>query len=156
MKNRLENKVAVVTGGTTGIGRATAVAFAREGAKVVVSGRRQNEGKETVRRVNEAGGEGVFVRGDASRETEVRAVVDTAMKKFGRLDYAFNNAGVEGAIGVPTHEQTEENFRQVVDVNVLGVLLSMKYEIAAMLKNGGGAIVNNASVAGMIGFPGMG
>src|ERR1041384_2655874 len=156
MSNRLKNKVAGITGGTTRIGRAAAVGFAREGAKFVVSGRRENEGKETVRLIKEAGGQGEFVRADASREAEVRALVDTAMKKFGQLDFAFNNAGVEGAIGVPTHEQTEENFRQVVDINVLGVLLSMKHEIAAMLRNGGGAIVNNASVAGMIGFPGMG
>src|ERR1041384_4185904 len=120
---KFENKVVLITGGTSGIGRATAVAFAREGAKVVVSGRREKEGRETVRLIKEAGGEGEFVRADASREAEVRALVDTAMKKFGQLDFAFNNAGIEVTVGVPTHEQTEENFRQVVDITVLGVLL---------------------------------
>src|SRR5262249_10386152 len=129
MKNRFENKVAVITGGTSGIGRATAVAFAREGAKILLTGRREIGGGGTMQLVKEGGGEGVFVRGDARLEDDIRLVVDTALKKFGRLDLAFNNAGVEGAIGVPTHEQTEANFRHVIDINVLGVLLSMKYEI---------------------------
>jgi len=154
MHKSFENKIALVTGGTTGIGRATAVAFARAGAKVVVSGRRETEGEETVRLIKKTGGDGLFVRADVSRETDVRALVEKTVAAFGRLDAAFNNAGVEGALFVSTHEQTETNYRQVTDVNVLGVLLSMKHEIAAMLKNGG-AIVNNASVGGMIGFPGM-
>ena len=154
MHKSLENKIALVTGGTTGIGRATAVAFARAGAKVVVSGRRETEGEETVRLIKKTGGDGLFVQADVSRETDVRALVEKTVAAFGRLDAAFNNAGVEGALFVSTHEQTETNYRQVTDVNVLGVLLSMKHEIAAMLKNGG-AIVNNASVGGMIGFPGM-
>jgi NAD(P)-dependent dehydrogenase (short-subunit alcohol dehydrogenase family) len=148
------NKVVLITGGTSGIGRATAVAFAREGAKVVVSGRRAEEGEETVRQIKAAGGEGIFVKTDVSKEAEIRNLVDTTVRTYGRLDVGFNNAGVDGTMG-PVIEQTAENYDFVMDINVKGTLLSMKHEIPAMLKGGGGSIVNMSSVAGTIGFPGM-
>lgn len=151
----MEDKVALVTGGASGIGRASALAFAQSGAKVVISGRREKEGFETVALIKKAGGQGTFIRTDVSKEAEVEALVSQTLGTYGRLDAAFNNAGIEGEVGKQTHEQSIENFRAVMDTNVLGVLLAMKHEIAAMLKNGGGAIVNNASVGGLIGFPGV-
>lgn len=147
------DKVALITGATSGIGRAAALAFAREGARVVVSGRREREGHETVALIEEAGGKATFVRADMTREPEVDALVKATLAAYGRLDVAFNNAGVEGTLG-PIHEQTVENYRHIMDANVLGVFFSLKHEIAAMLQNGGGAIVNNASVAGLVGLPG--
>jgi NAD(P)-dependent dehydrogenase (short-subunit alcohol dehydrogenase family) len=149
-----ENKVALVTGGTSGIGLATAVAFARAGAKVVLSGRREKEGKQVVSLIMKSGGDAAFIKTDVSNEVEVEALVDQTVSTFGRLDVAFNNAGVEGEGARRTHEQSVANYRTVMDINVLGVLVAMKYEIAAMLKNGGGSIVNNASVAGLVGLPG--
>ncbi len=147
------NKVALVTGATSGIGRATALAFAREGAQVVVSGRREKEGNETVALIKKAGGEAMFVKTDVTSEAEVAALVAKTLSTYGRLDAAFNNAGVEGKTG-SIHEQTVENYHDIMNANVLGVVLSLKHEIAAMLKKGGGAIVNNSSVAGLVGFPG--
>jgi NAD(P)-dependent dehydrogenase (short-subunit alcohol dehydrogenase family) len=155
MNKPMENKVALVTGGGSGIGQAAALAFARAGAKVVVSGRREKEGYETVSLIKKGGGEGTFVKADVSNEADVEKLVAHTLSTYGRLDAAFNNAGIEGEVGKQTHEQSVGNYRQVMDINVLGVLLSMKHEIAAMLKNGGGAIVNNASVGGVIGFPGV-
>ena len=146
-----ENKVALVTGGTTGIGRATAVAFAREGASVVVTGRREAEGKETVRLAELAGAKAFFIRSDASKEADVRAAVDATVKKFGRLDVAFNNAGVEENLG-PLPTRTRAEYERVFDVNVWGVLACLQHEVRAMRTSGGGAIVNNASVAGLIGM----
>jgi len=155
MQNKsFENKVALITGGTSGIGVATALAFAREGAKVVISGRREKEGNDVVSRIKKAGGEGLFIKTDVSEETGVEALVDKTLSTYGRLDAAFNNAGIEGEVGKQTHEQSAANYRAVMDINVLGVLLAMKYQISVMLKNGGGAIVNNASVGGLVGFPG--
>src|SRR6058998_2046965 len=156
MNASLENKVAVVTGGTSGIGKATALALAKAGAKVVVAGRRENEGQAVVKAIENAGGQALFVRTDTSREAEVKALVDKTEAALGRLDFAFNNAGVEGASGINTDQHTEENYRHTFDTNVLGVLLSMKYEIPAILKNGGGAIVNTSSVVGQVGLAGMG
>lgn len=147
-----QGKVALVTGGSSGIGRTTAVAFAREGAKVVVTSRRENEGKETVRLIKEIGSEGLFIRTDVSKEGDVKAMVEGTVKAYGRLDYAFNNAGIEGD-AAPLAEQTVDNYEAVLGINVKGVFLSMKYEIPQMLKNGGGAIVNMSSVGGLIGFP---
>jgi len=150
---RLQGKVALVTGGTSGIGRASALAFAREGARVVVSGRREKEGQEVVAAIRKAGGEASFVKADVSNERDVRALVDETVKRHGRLDVAFNNAGVEEVVG-PTHEKSVDDFDLLMNVNVKGVWLSMKYQIPAMLKSGGGSIVNTSSVAGMIGFGG--
>lgn len=149
-------RVALITGGTSGIGRAAAVAFAREGAKVVIAGRREKEGAETLALIQKAGGEGLFVKTDVSKEADIKALVEATLRKFDRLDVAFNNAGVEGQPFLPTSDQTEANYQHVFDINVKGVLLSMKHQIPAMLKNGGGAIVNNASVAGVVGMGGMG
>jgi NAD(P)-dependent dehydrogenase (short-subunit alcohol dehydrogenase family) len=155
MKTSFENKVALVTGGTSGIGKAAALALATAGAKVVVAGRRENEGREVVQAIGKLGGKALFVKTDVSHEADVKALVDKAVATFGRLDFAFNNAGVEGALNLPTDQQTEENFRHVFDINVLGTLFSMKHEIPAILKNGG-AIVNTSSVVGQVGLPGYG
>jgi NAD(P)-dependent dehydrogenase (short-subunit alcohol dehydrogenase family) len=145
----------LITGGTSGIGRAAAVAFAREGARVVVSGRRVEEGEETVRQIKAAGGQGIFVKTDITQAEQVKALVDKTVATYGRLDAAFNNAGFDGAPAL-TAEATEENYDSVFDANVKGVLLSMKYQIPALLKSGGGSIVNTSSVAGVIGMPTMG
>jgi NAD(P)-dependent dehydrogenase (short-subunit alcohol dehydrogenase family) len=145
-------KVVLVTGGTSGIGRVTAVAFATAGAKVVVSGRREKEGLAAVEEIKAAGGTAHFVQADVAREADVKRLVDETVAKFGRLDVAFNNAGVEWS--GPLTGATEADYRRVFDINVWGVLTGMKYEIPAMLKTGGGAIVNTSSVAGHVGFPG--
>jgi NAD(P)-dependent dehydrogenase (short-subunit alcohol dehydrogenase family) len=156
MSKELENKVALITGGTTGIGRDTAVLFAKEGAKVVFSGRREVEGNETLDLVRAAGGYGHFVKSDVSKSADVESLVQKTIEKYGRLDVAFNNAGIEG-VWVPLIEQTEENWDQVHNINLKGVWLSMKYEILQMLKQGdGGAVVNMSSVAGLIGAAGAG
>jgi len=130
------------------------IIFAREGAKVVVTSRREKEGKETVRMIKEAGSEGLFIRNDVSKEADVKAMVEETVKAYGQLDYAFNNAGVEGNIA-PLVEQNIDNYETVLGTNVRGVFLSMKYEIPQMLKNGEGAIVNMSSVGGLVGFPGF-
>jgi NAD(P)-dependent dehydrogenase (short-subunit alcohol dehydrogenase family) len=149
-----DQKVAIVTGGNSGIGRATAIAIAKEGAKVTIAGRRVKEGEETVRLIKEAGSEGIFVKTDVANENDVRSLVERTVETYGRLDYAFNNAGIEQTMA-PLTEQTVEEFDQIININVRGVWLSMKYEIPVMLKSGGGAIVNNSSVAGIMGFPQM-
>ena len=151
MSKDIENKVALITGGTTGIGRDTAVLFAKEGAKVVFSGRREAEGNETLNLIRAAGGEGFFVKSDVSKAAEVESLVQKTVEKYGRLDIAFNNAGIEGR-WAPLIEQTEEDWDQVLDINLKGVWLSLKYEVLQMLKQGGkGSIVNMSSVAGLIG-----
>ena len=155
LNGSLKDKVALITGGTSGIGAAAALQLARAGAKVVVAGRRENEGQAVVKAIENAGGLALFVKTDVSREDDVKALVDKTLAKFGRLDFAFNNAGVEGTAGVTTDKQTEENYRHTFDINVLGLLLTMKHEIPAILKNGG-AIVNTSSVVGQIGMPGFG
>src|ERR1700677_3329656 len=152
--NEFEGKVALVTGGTSGIGRVAALAYAREGASVVVAGRRAAEGAETVRLLLAQGGEGFFVTTDVSKAAQVKELVERTMQKFGRLDFAFNNAGIEQE-PTPFLEQDEETYDRVMDINVKGVWLSMKYEIPAMLKTGGGAIVNTSSALGVIGMPGV-
>lgn len=145
-----EGKVALVTGGTSGIGEAAALAFARQGAKTVVSGRREKEGEAIVGAIRCVGGEAIFVKADVSKDADVQALVEKTVVKFGRLDFAFNNAGVEEVM-TSFADQAETVFDQVMDVNVKGVWLSMKYEIPAMLKNGG-SIVNTSSVAGLVGM----
>jgi NAD(P)-dependent dehydrogenase (short-subunit alcohol dehydrogenase family) len=150
----LQDKVALVTGGTSGIGRATAIAYAQKQAKVVVAGRRIDEGEETVRLIEEAGGEAIFVRADVTKEADVKAMVDQAVGVFGRLDIAFNNAGVGGE-NPSLIEQTEAEYDRTMNVNVKGVWLSMKHEIAQMLKQGSGAIVNTASANGVVALPGV-
>jgi NAD(P)-dependent dehydrogenase (short-subunit alcohol dehydrogenase family) len=150
-----DGKVALVTGGGSGIGRATALGFAREGAKVVIGNRNVQRGEETVSMIHDAGGTASFRRTDVVVAADVKALVDHAVTTYGRLDIAFNNAGIEGDPR-PLAEQTEANFDAVMDINVKGVWLSMKYEIPRMLEQGGGAIVNCSSVAGVIGFPGIG
>ncbi len=134
----LQDKVALVTGGTSGIGRATAIAYAQQQAKVVVVGRRIDEGEETVRLIQEAGGEAIFVQADVTKEADVKAMVDKAVSVFGQLDIAFNNAGTIGE-NPSLIEQTEAEYDRTMNVNVKGVWLSMKHEIAQMLKQGSGA-----------------
>ena len=151
-----DGKVALVTGGGSGIGRATALAFAREGARVVIGNRNVQRGEETVQMIRDAGGKASFRRTDVVVAADVKALVDHAMATYGRLDIAFNNAGIEGDMQPTLVDQTEANFDAVMDINVKGVWLSMKYEIPPMLQQGGGAIVNCSSVAGVIGFPGIG
>ncbi|MDX2148703.1 MAG: glucose 1-dehydrogenase [Planctomycetota bacterium] len=150
----LRGKVALVTGGTTGIGRAGAVALARAGARVVVSGRREKEGSEASGLAKaagaESGGDAIFVRADVTKEDDVRQLVQRTLAAYGRLDIAFNNAGVEST--GPITEVTEAEYRRVFDANVLGVLLSMKHELPALVKSGGGVIINTSSIAGTIGM----
>ena len=153
MSQDLKNKVAIVTGGTSGIGRETAVLFAEAGAKVVIAGRREAEGKEVADQIRAAGGEAVFVKTDVSRSADVKALVQKTVDKFGRLDTAFNNAGVEGN-WMPMIDISEEDWDRTIDINLKGVWLCLKYEIPQMLKNGGGTIVNMSSVAGLMGSPG--
>lgn len=150
----MDRKVAIVTCGNSGIGRATAIALAREGAKVTVAARRASEGEETVRLVKEAGSDAIFVKTDVAIENDVRSLVEKTVDTYGRLDYAVNNAGI-GEKMTPLVEQTSEKFDQIINTNVRGVWLSMKYEIPMMIKNGGGSIVNTSSGAGLVGFPQM-
>jgi NAD(P)-dependent dehydrogenase (short-subunit alcohol dehydrogenase family) len=151
----VSGKVVVVTGAAAGIGRAAALKFAEEGAKVVVSDVDSAGGNETVTLIQRAGADAVFAQADVAKAVEVEALIARVVKTFGQLDCACNNAGIEGKI-VPTAEQHEDDFDRVMSINAKGTFLCMKYEIAQMLKNGGGAIVNLSSVAGLIGFPGFG
>lgn len=154
MATELRGKVAIVTGGTSGIGRDASVLFAKAGVKVVVAGRREVEGKETIDLVRAAGGDSLFVKTDVSKGAEVEALVQKTVEKFGRLDIAFNNAGIEGT-WIPIVDQTEEDWDRTIDINLKGVWLCLKYQIRQMLKQGdGGAICNMSSVAGWIGSAG--
>jgi NAD(P)-dependent dehydrogenase (short-subunit alcohol dehydrogenase family) len=148
--NRFEGKVALVTGGTSGIGKATAIAFAHAGAKVVLTGRREKEGEAVVKEIKKLGGDAAFIRTDIAKDADVKAMVKFTVEKFGKLDIAFNNAGVEWK--GPLEQATEAEYRRIFDTNVWGVLDSMRHEIPVMLKNGGGAIVNTSSVAGHVGL----
>jgi NAD(P)-dependent dehydrogenase (short-subunit alcohol dehydrogenase family) len=151
---RFQGKVALITGGTSGIGRATALAFAREGAQVVVSGRREKEGKQVVDEIARSGGKARFVRADVSSEVDVKNLVDATLASYGRLDVAFNNAGIEGNPG-PLLAQNEDGFDALMQINVKGVWLAMKHEIQAMQRSGGGSIVNTSSIAALIGVPNL-
>ena len=152
MKPLFKDKVALVTGGGSGIGRTTAIELAKEGATVVVAGRTEKPCIETVRLIAEAGGKAIYIKTDVSKEEDVRRLVGKTEETFGRLDIAFNNAGVEQP-PMPLDKQEEALFDQVMDINVKGVWLCMKYEIPAMLRSGGGSIVNTASFSGAIAFP---
>ncbi len=151
----MKDKVVIVTGGSAGIGRATALAFAAGGAKVVVADVVEDEGQETVARVEREGGEAVFVRTDVSEEDDVERMVATAVERYGRLDIAFNNAGIEGDQAALVDYSTE-TWNRIMGINLTGVWLCMKHQIPAMLENGGGAIVNNASILGTVGFANFG
>ena len=154
MAGRVTGKVALVTGGSSGIGRATAQIFAREGAKVVVADVNVEGSEETVGLIRAAGGEAVFLKTDVAQATEVEAMVKKAVETYGRLDCAFNNAGIEGALQ-PTIEYDVTVWDRVLSINLRGVWLCMKTEIRQMLSQGGGAIVNTASAAGLVAVPGM-
>jgi NAD(P)-dependent dehydrogenase (short-subunit alcohol dehydrogenase family) len=153
MPGRLNGKVAIVTGAGSGIGRASASTFAREGASVACADVQVDGGEETARLIEAAGGKALFLRTDVSRAAEVEALVRRTVETFGRLDCAHNNAGIEGAVG-RTADYDEEQWARVLAVNLTGVWLCMKYELQAMAAHGG-AIVNTASVAGLVGIPGM-
>jgi NAD(P)-dependent dehydrogenase (short-subunit alcohol dehydrogenase family) len=153
MTKLFEGKVAVITGGSSGIGRATAIAFAAEGARVAIGARRAAESEETIRLIQAQGGDAIFVPTDVARADQVQKLMDTAMHRWQRLDLAFNNAGIAGTPFVPLPDYSEQVWDDVIDINLKGVFLSMKYEIPHMLKSGGGAIVNMSSVAGLIGGP---
>jgi NAD(P)-dependent dehydrogenase (short-subunit alcohol dehydrogenase family) len=148
MNKPFTGKVALITGGTSGIGRETAIAFAERGANVVVAGRREAEGAESLALIQKAGGNGLFVRADVTVESEIASLVARTLEHFGRLDFAFNNAGVggEGQGGISA---TGEIYDRIMNINVRGVFFCMKHQIPAMLPSGGGAIVNNASVLGL-------
>lgn len=145
--------VVLITGALTGIGRATAIIFAQEGANIVVSGRQDQQGEELVAQLQGFGAEAIFVRSDVRKNDDVRNLVDQTVKRFGRLDIAVNNAGTEGTPGLVT-DQTEESYAATFDTNVLGTLLSMKHELRAMLAQGSGSIVNVSSAYGSIGAAG--
>src|SRR6201984_2506124 len=151
--NAMSSPVVLITGALTGISRAAAVVFAKEGSRVVVSGRRDKQGQELVAELQALGAEAFFVRTDVRKDDDVRDLVDQVIKRFGRLDIAVNNAGTEGLPGLVT-EQTAESYAATFDTNVLGVLLSMKHELRAMLAQGSGSIVNVSSAYGSIGAAG--
>ena len=154
MAGLLEGKVALITGGSTGIGRATAQIFAREGAKVAVADVNVEGAEETVKLIKDAGGEAIFIKTDVSQTADAEAMVKKVVETYGRLDCAFNNAGIEGELQ-PTQDYAEATWDRVVGINLKGVWLSMKAEIQQMLSQGGGAIVNTASAAGLVAVPAM-
>jgi NAD(P)-dependent dehydrogenase (short-subunit alcohol dehydrogenase family) len=149
----MTNPVVLITGALTGIGRATALAFARDGARVVVSGRREEAGRALAGELRALGAQAEFFRADVRHESEVRAMVEYAVERFGRLDIAVNNAGFEGQAG-PIAEQSVDNYEQTFATNVLGTLLSLKHEMRVMLAQGSGSIVNLSSIAGHVGIAG--
>jgi len=149
------NKVVLITGGTSGIGEAAAHAFAREGATVIVNGRRSARGTAVVEAIKANGGQAEFMAGDVSRESVIASIVGDVVARHGRLDVAFNNAGIEGKMGDRTADQTQSDYEDNINTNVGGVFWAMKHEIRAMLATGGGSIVNTASIFSQIGMPGM-
>lgn len=151
---RFSGKVAFVTGGASGIGRATALAFAREGAKVAIIDIDKKGADETARMIEKLGTKSLAIRCDVSKDNEVKDAVDKTIETFGQLDYGFNNAGIEGSIGV-THEFSVEEWNRIIATNLSGVFFCMKYEIPQMLKQGAGAIVNTSSGAGLVGIAGI-
>ena len=157
MAGRLQDKVALVTGAASGIGRATALTFAREGAKLIVVDMNEDGGQHTVHMITENGGEARFVQVDVTSASQIEAMISKTVETYGRLDCSFNNAGTEGTTMVSTIDYKEEDWNRVLSINLTGVWLCMKYEISQILKQGGGgAIVNTASVAGLVGSRGAG
>jgi NAD(P)-dependent dehydrogenase (short-subunit alcohol dehydrogenase family) len=148
------DKVAFVTGAASGIGRETALAFAREGAKVVAADISEQGNQETVHLIEDQGGQAIAVKCDVTRSEDVKAALDKTVEAFGRLDFAFNNAGIEPRNPAPTADYEEEEWNRIIDINLRGVFLCMKHEIPLILKQGGGAIVNTSSGAGIIGIKG--
>jgi len=154
MTGSFDGKVAIITGGNSGIGKAAAMRFAERGAQVVIAARRADEGNETVAEIRAAGGDAIFVQTDVSQEAQVEAMVRKTVETYGGLDYAFNNAGMPGTgPGTTLVDASEDAWNKVIDVNLKGVWLCMKYQIPEMLKRGAGAIVNDSSVAGLQGSP---
>lgn len=151
MKAQFEGKVALVTGGSSGIGRATAIMFASRGASVVVASRSEVEGEKTAQLINSAGGTAVFMRVDVTSEQQVEGLVAAIVARFGKLDFAFNNAGAQ-PVPSATTEQTEDDWDTMLAVNLKGSWLCMKHELRQMLKQGRGSIVNNASISGLVGI----
>lgn len=151
--NNLKGKVALITGGTSGIGRETAVTLAKAGAQVVVTGRREKEGQETVDLIEAAGGAGFYVQTDVKNESDIKRAVEEAVSRYGKLDIAVNNAAIE--LAGPILDTEYESFETLFDINVWGVIASLKHEIPALLQNGGGSIVNISSVAGRRGMAGL-
>jgi NAD(P)-dependent dehydrogenase (short-subunit alcohol dehydrogenase family) len=151
MSGRVAGKVALITGGASGIGRATALTFAREGAKLVIADRHAEGGQQTVHMITEQGGDAIFVQVDVSRAAEVEAMINTTVATYGRLDCAHNNAGIGPSPRVLLHELSQESWQRVLGINLTGVWLCMKYELVQMLKQGGGTIVNTASIMGLVG-----
>src|SRR5437667_394008 len=147
-------KVAFVTGAASGIGRAAALAFAHEGASVVVADVSEQGNQETARMIEAPGGRALAVRCDVTRAADVKAALDETVEAFGRLDFAFNNAGIEPRKPAPTADYEEQEWNRIIDINLRGVFLCLKYEIPLILKQGGGAIVNTSSGAGVIGIKG--
>lgn len=152
MKKEFEGKVVHITGGSFGIGKATAIAFAKNGAKVAIVD--WVEDNEALNAIKSIGGEAIFIKCDVSKTEDVKAMIKKTIATFGRLDYAFNNAGIEGSNGI-THECTEENWDKTISVNLKGIWLCMKNQIPEMLKQGKGVIINCASIAGLVGYPGL-
>lgn len=151
MRRRLEGRVAIVTGASSGMGKTTALQFAKEGASVVVAARRQEEGEQTAKEIRESGGTAMFVQTDVSRWDDVQAMVEATLSEFGRLDCAFNNAGVSSRLSPEWLDVTESMWDETIDINLKGVWMCMRLQIPAMLDSGGGAIVNNSSLFGMRG-----
>ena len=149
----LSGKIGIVTGGGTGIGRATALSMAKAGAALLIGNRDATKGEEVVQLIQQTGGRAAFQKTDVSRPGDVKALVERAVREYGRLDMAFNNAGVAGQ-QVPLHQQDIDQASFLFDVNIKGVFYCMKYEIEQMLKTGGGAIVNTSSIFGLNGYPG--
>jgi NAD(P)-dependent dehydrogenase (short-subunit alcohol dehydrogenase family) len=149
----LENKVALVTGGTSGIGKATAIALGVAGAKVVFSGRREAEGEDVANSIRKSGAECLFVRSDVSVEADIQSLIQQTVATYGRLDCAFNNAGIASP-AKPLHEHSLEHFDDLMAVNVRGLFLCMKYELQQMITQGSGVIVNNSSTSGLFAFAG--
>jgi NAD(P)-dependent dehydrogenase (short-subunit alcohol dehydrogenase family) len=153
MMKQFSGKVALVTGGASGLGRVSAIALGREGAKVVVSDVAVSEGEATVQMITAAGGQAIFTKADVTKSSEVEALVQATVKAFGRLDFALNNAGIDG-VRARTSNYPEDVWHQVINLNLTGVFLSLKFELPVMVEQGSGVIINMSSVAGVTGFPG--